>query len=76
MGEKKKGGGPDNKKHFPEQGTEDTHLYMHRCSLAREREARSISVSGDKSIHQTHRAREPGHAPRTAQEWKSGLPAL
>lgn len=68
MGEKKKGGGTDNNKHFPEQGTEDTRLYMHRCSLAREREARHISTSGDKNIHQTHRAWEPGHAPRTAQE--------
>lgn len=78
MGEKKKGGGTDNNKHFPEQeqGTEDTHLYMHRCSLAREHEARHISTSGDKNIHQTHRAWEPGHAPRTAQEWKFGLPAL
>lgn len=42
MGEKKKRGGIDSHKHFPEQGTEDNHLYMHRCSLAREREARSM----------------------------------
>lgn len=39
---KKKRGGIDSHKHFPEQGTEDTHLYMHICSLAREREARSM----------------------------------
>lgn len=40
MGEKKKGGGTDNNKHFPEQGTEDTHLYM--LLYARKREARSM----------------------------------